>query len=332
MGLLDARESWRSIRGVRAELPPHIGDVLSREAARLETFHSALEQSQQQFEAAARIGYESRPLNLFYGLSQAGRALAAASARLGGLTESTWRASGHGLKFAAPLSVPLMQSSVRVVPSQRDLFSRVSEAVGSTQDLRMASLEELLSQIPDYWMEFQDSAAVEPPIGDLHFDSGTAFPSAHGIHVPGVNRSQALSGSEVLASVRRYPALGPLRLCLDDQGAPAWIGEDRLRFEIREDDVERTAGSVRLKGTVQYRRNDFLLPAMKDEVVLQPIPSWWLLLFALSVLARYAPDDWTRVMSLRRSAAASRIEFVLDAALDAVPELICEALESLQGA
>jgi hypothetical protein len=37
-------------------------------------FAAALEQAEQQFLAAAAIGVQSRPLNLFYGLSQAGRA------------------------------------------------------------------------------------------------------------------------------------------------------------------------------------------------------------------------------------------------------------------
>ena len=37
---------------------------------RAQVFTSALEQSQQQISAAATVGYESRPLNLFYGLSQ----------------------------------------------------------------------------------------------------------------------------------------------------------------------------------------------------------------------------------------------------------------------
>lgn len=39
---------------------------------------AALEQSEQLLRGAADLGFASRPLNLFYGLSQAGRAISAA--------------------------------------------------------------------------------------------------------------------------------------------------------------------------------------------------------------------------------------------------------------
>ncbi|MGH3799867.1 MAG: YaaC family protein [Pseudonocardiaceae bacterium] len=44
---------------------------------RVDTFRSALEQAEQQFRAAASVDYDSRALNLYYGVSQAGRAVAA---------------------------------------------------------------------------------------------------------------------------------------------------------------------------------------------------------------------------------------------------------------
>ena len=330
MGLLSATESWRSIRSLRAELPAHIAGVLASNPARLETFHSALEQSQQQLAAAARIGYESRPLNLFYGLSQAGRAIAAASARLDESKGHPWRASGHGVKFQVPLVEDLFHSRVMVASSQRDLFSRVSEALRSPLSVRSATVAQLLTQIPDYWMEFQDPSPVKPPIGDLHFDRATSFPSIHGIGVPGLLKPQTPTPDEISAAISPYPALRRLQVAADDNGDATWIGDQRLRFEIGEKDVERPGGAIRLKGTVSYRRHDFLLPAVEGGMFLKPVPAWWLLLYALSMLARYAPDDWTRVMSLRKSSVASRVEFMLDAALDAIPELVLEALESLE--
>ncbi|WP_043509027.1 YaaC family protein [Georgenia sp. SUBG003] len=50
--------------------------------------------------------------------------------------------------------------------------------------------------------------------------------------------------------------------------------------------------------------------------------SWWTVLYALSMLARYAPSRWTETLTLADSQIASRIEFLLDSAIDAVPELL----------
>ncbi|WP_418606625.1 YaaC family protein [Georgenia sp. SUBG003] len=55
---------------------------------------------------------------------------------------------------------------------------------------------------------------------------------------------------------------------------------------------------------------------------LRPLMSWWTVLYALSMLARYAPSRWTETLTLADSQIASRIEFLLDSAIDAVPELL----------
>ncbi|WP_394798281.1 YaaC family protein [Streptomyces albidoflavus] len=64
---------WRALRELRAAPP---GRATS--GSRQKLFSSALEQSEQLFTAAGSVGPASRPLVLFYGLSQAGRAIAPA--------------------------------------------------------------------------------------------------------------------------------------------------------------------------------------------------------------------------------------------------------------
>jgi hypothetical protein len=63
--------------------------VLDRKA----TYLSALEQAEQFFKAATTAGTATMPVHLFYGLSQAGRAIVAAAANAG----SDWRLSDHGI-------------------------------------------------------------------------------------------------------------------------------------------------------------------------------------------------------------------------------------------
>jgi hypothetical protein len=65
--------AWQSLRVLRAQPP---GGVNSDE--RRAVFTAALEQSEQLMRAARDVGYAARPLPLFYSLSQAGRAIAAA--------------------------------------------------------------------------------------------------------------------------------------------------------------------------------------------------------------------------------------------------------------
>lgn len=68
---------------------------LAVDGARRETFSAALEQAEQLLTAAGHVGVQSRPLLVFYGLSQGGRAIAAASTRTAG---TDWQLRGHGIK------------------------------------------------------------------------------------------------------------------------------------------------------------------------------------------------------------------------------------------
>jgi YaaC-like Protein len=79
---------WRHLRALRHQPP---GRASGGERRRV--FGAALEQAQQLFTAAS-VHYASRPILLFYGLSQAGRAIAACSTKAG---PNAWRLSGHGI-------------------------------------------------------------------------------------------------------------------------------------------------------------------------------------------------------------------------------------------
>jgi hypothetical protein len=55
---------------------------------------------------------------------------------------------------------------------------------------------------------------------------------------------------------------------------------------------------------------------------------WWALLFGLSSVARYEPELWIGALDVNRSPLAVPIEAALDAALEALPDLILDALTS----
>src|SRR6266511_1906721 len=92
---------WQHLRALR-HAPPggaHSGD-------RRKTFGSALEQAEQLLEAAATVGYAARPILLFYGLSQAGRAVA-----VGGLAEGRSSARCAACRGGSPTLTPRQTSS-----------------------------------------------------------------------------------------------------------------------------------------------------------------------------------------------------------------------------
>lgn len=329
MSLMTASESWRAIRTIRAEPQGPLSSTIRRDRARHREFHMALEQAQQQFAAAALIGYESRPLNLFYGLSQAGRAISAGSDRLGAGTGQQWQATGHGLKFDVSTPNGIFETPVRQDGISRDLFSRVSVAIGSPLDFSAIAFGAAVNQLIDYTMTFQDLGSFPRPITDTHvynYRSAT-FPMDVEILIPGIVDRASATPAQVRAHFDPYPALEGLDVAVDEAGGVRWSHNDGRCFLVLPSAECLTArgadGTAVIAGTSYYRRTAVLLPrAGSSTRSLSPLMSWWVVLYALSMLARYAPSNWTETLSLAESPIASRIEFLLDAALDAVPELL----------
>jgi hypothetical protein len=123
-----ASESWSSLRRRRASPP-----VPARSAeVRGETFRNALEQAEQQCSALRppTVDYDSRALNLYYGVSQAGRAVAAAATGLG---HDEWTLQGHGLKAPNLAAVGADVSTLIVKPDKKACvsFTRLSRVLRS---------------------------------------------------------------------------------------------------------------------------------------------------------------------------------------------------------
>jgi hypothetical protein len=74
LNLTPPRVAWQMLRTLRSAPPGWVG-----RGRRRAVFAAAMEQAEQLFGAAADVGPATRPLLAFYGLSQAGRAIAAAS-------------------------------------------------------------------------------------------------------------------------------------------------------------------------------------------------------------------------------------------------------------
>jgi hypothetical protein len=114
-----AGKALRSLRALRHGPPGY-----AKQGGRRTTFQSALEQCEQFLSAASDTGYATQPVQLFYALSQAGRAIAAASPCVG---NQAWKVSGHGLTadMNATAAADVMVTATRV-----GLFPTVASATG----------------------------------------------------------------------------------------------------------------------------------------------------------------------------------------------------------
>src|SRR5205823_868241 len=109
---------------------------------RRSVFSAALQQSQELATAADVVGPATKPLPLFYALSQGGRAVAASRA-----TDETWMVRGHGLSVETAESVAA--THVERQKGGRDSFGVVAEATGSDDFDGTVALGALWASLPE---------------------------------------------------------------------------------------------------------------------------------------------------------------------------------------
>ncbi len=331
MALTPRAVSWQLLRAVRSAPPRH-----AAEGDRQATLGAALEQSEELFTAAAGVGSATRPLLLFYGLSQAGRAIAAAS------PSREWRLSGHGIKAHRLDAADRGQlSSVTVKDQGRGSFTSLAAVlrIGSLpSETRLGDLWPLLPEthrfplprrpeLEPLYVE-QESASlvrgsyarvrVHPLPRRLFEDHGTS-----GDEVDRLRRS-------VMDYIGNFPALADATF-ITPSGTPVsqqYVGRDAamlpLRIPMRGSETEHDLVGTR---TVAYGGGRMAFPALGGGPLPQhPLLVWWSVLCALSTLARYEPMAWRRITSIDSSEDAAPVEHLLNVALDVLPELIHRTL------
>jgi YaaC-like Protein len=130
---------WNMIRMTRATPPGRAS--ADDEPTRRATYVAALQQFDELMAAAAEVGPASRPLPLFYALSQAGRAIAAAHAG------EDWAFHGHGLKMDEAKG-ELLQRRVYATKS-RGAFHVVADAVNSPPLMGDVEIGAMWCSLPD---------------------------------------------------------------------------------------------------------------------------------------------------------------------------------------
>jgi hypothetical protein len=123
--------------------------------------------------------------------------------------------------------------------------------------------------------------------------------------------------------IGRYPSLpADARVAVKPGtlGPGSWIALMTWSSEHNLDAIAATRG----RGAESTRHLLPTLPAHDEH--LAPLMMWWLLLFGLSIFARYHPELWAQALDVDHSEHAVPLEGLLDRALEVVPTLLYEAL------
>jgi hypothetical protein len=304
-------------------------------------YSAALQQSEDLFTAARAVGPLARPIPLFYALSQAGRAVAAS------WLSDRWQVSGHGLTQDRGTNAWRGGGVLkfRVKPQENGgVFGALAESLGTSRLTGGVELGALWAALP----------GQDPPVGDqswplampvwpnVYMQGQEALARLGAAHRGYVYLRDQVAPQDVQAInelLTMYPVAGGARVEAPKgliQGAlTPWGYSHSVRWPEPTADPSRgvspavaMASHVRTRvPQYKYEREHWLLPTIgdrKDE--LQPIQLWWVLLFGLSLLARYEPVSWQAALDPDRSSLAFLLERLLDEALDVVPELLYGAI------
>lgn len=330
--------SWRALRSLRADPPGLAG------GERQATFVMALEQAEELFTAAAAAGPAARALPMFYGLSQAGRALVAT--RTPG---DQWKPRVHGIGEWSGNRANVTVADFEVEPraGRTGAFALVAEALASSALPGPTRLGDLWPLLPDTKrFELPNSGPHRLLNIQVNYCSGDHPINAEISGLPadlGIQRSPdddpstprtdwAEEEQRVREFLIRYPSLSGLEF--------AGGGGQPIGFSPMEDgtaliavhwpnDIGSPCTPEQLSKRVatSYVGHTNVYPCLDTSGQrIHPLVVWWATLFGLSILARYEPETWGRAIDINTSHEAVAIEHILDAALDSVPELLYRVL------
>lgn len=320
-------ELWRHIRGLRCAPPGLAGAAPDRH----KVFGAALEQAEELFKAATNVAAPSRPILLFYGLSQAGRAIAAASTA----ATTDWELQTHGIT-TEDLKIPsLSQLVIKDQASRLGSFTRLAALLSSGSLQSKATFGEIWATIPDL-AQVPLAWGTAGYKGALRWTESYYEPAGdYGAWIGGLPRRfvRPYMESDIVDYLSSYPTLAGNGPAGPDRGPTQWIESSQSAAIPRTWPATPDGyDAFRRHRTTAYRgdNDQWIFPVIGTNTSpLHPLLAWWAILFALSMLARYAPGAWTTHLDIDASADAMPLETVLDLAFTTCPELILHTIRAV---
>ena len=313
--------AWYRLRASRAQPPGLAAD----DKARASTYRAALQQAEELMRAAGAVGPASRPLPLYYAISQAGRAVVAARG-----TDGQLDAPEHGLKFPTPAGAVLESL---VAPTKKGQFPAIAAATESPALATGVQLGALMATLPELARlpELASQWHRPLPVWPLRLENRMDQVAYQGL-VPGlvVFDSTPVSADELAAALKPYP-MQPRPHIRNQAVLPPGLvigfdTPDGYGVELLWTDPDDGTDPLPRRYGPEGRR--WLRPAVcGTDFPPSLLMTWWAVLYGLSMLARYHPVEWVRALDLDSSPVSVVLEATLDVALEVVPELVLEAIE-----
>lgn len=246
---------------------------------------------------------------------------------------------GHGVTCLGLAKVGTDVTTVAISPdtgknNERTSFGRLSRVLGGP----------LSGKVPlgEIWPLLFETTK-KAPLGDPRSEPLVValrprlLVGAHGVDtveltLPRVIEDLPVDQRPSLAEfLARYPGLRGWRTRTPANSEVTWPAEQQplqLQWELTEQEAE--TGHVLSDRLTWYRRHLLAYPTLDQQPQpLHPMMAWWAVLFTLSMLTRYHPAEWTRLVDVNQCEQATAIEFVLDTALAAIPDLVDESIEQV---
>jgi hypothetical protein len=310
------------IRASRAA-PPGLADRDERRSV----YSSALVQFEELMAAARAASPQTLPLSLFYALSQAGRAIAAA--RLDG----EWRLQGHGLESSNLDAEDLCQVRVKPKPTKNDRpdsFRGVSRATRAHLLQRSTSVGELWASLPGLEKLLPELEGRKPlhveaqdigisPLEDVSKVRAKIAP-LEAKDIPAAKK--ALAGYRCGSDIEVFDMdhIAPIdRMTAYGDGVSVWWSSDAK-------DIQGHFAAIWRVAPVDVYTGQRWLRPLVGGTALSALMTWWALLHALSMLARYEPAAWARALAYDSSYLAAPLAELLRSGVELVPQLVLESL------
>lgn len=205
MGVVTLLDDMSMIRhALRGRRTLRDGTKLEKSSNRRKAYSAGMQQFEEQLDAARVVTPLTRPINLYYGLVQAGLAIRAAYA------DDPWSFDKHGLKSA---SLEPELPDIQIIPSGQGAFQAVSSTTGSRDLSAPVSIGALWASLPDL-CDAATMRASDPPA--LFFapslfnytSSGQAFPGPRAsIYVNPRIFETGQTSAQSLLMLQQYPGL-----------------------------------------------------------------------------------------------------------------------------
>jgi hypothetical protein len=332
---IDRAQAWDRLRASRSERPGR-----ATTGARAKTYGAALEQAQQMFRAAEGVGPQTRALLIFYGLSQAGRAIAAAAVDLKG---TSWNLNGHGIQ-ATGFDKAFAETELRTeAPGNSGSFVRLSELLdspvwGKDPVIRLGDVWDSLPLTMPYPLSpgvrtpplhaGPSISAAPHPLLTVYvegFPNRVVEPATRSVldhflkSYPGIAGYDSYVTARMGSDAPDFERLGPdvsalfMNWAMGDKGAPGPERRQRLHSMTR-----------------GYAGRRFFFPALPGlRRDLHPLMAWWAVLYTLSMLTRYQPAQWDGYINIDAAQQAILIEKLLVLAMEQLPTLIADTIEDV---